>query len=157
MYAIGAKIAHPMHGAGIVHDIIQEKVNGVTRQYYVMNTAANSMLVMIPVASSDEIGVRAILSEKEIDSILKDLPKIETEDVQNWNRRYRENMLRIKSGDLKEVAKVIKNLIVREKERGLSTGERKMLNSAKQIFISEVVLIKNKTYEEIEQLLYKSV
>ena len=71
--------------------------------------------------------------------------------TQNWNRRYRENMLRIKSGDLMEVARVVKGLVIREGQRGLSTGERKMLHSAKQILISEIVLSQNSSYEDVEK------
>ena len=75
----------------------------------------------------------------------------------NWNRRYRENMVKIKSGDLLEVAAVIKSLVQRENERGLSTGERKMLHSAKQILISEIVLSQESSYEEVEQQLYAAL
>lgn len=78
------------------------------------------------------------------------IPGIEVEMTSNWNKRYRENMLRIKSGDLMEVASVVKGLMQRDKERGLSTGERKMLHSAKQILISEIVLSESTSYEEVE-------
>jgi CarD family transcriptional regulator len=85
------------------------------------------------------------------------LSEIEVDMTQNWNRRYRENMLRIKSGNLLEVARVVKSLMVREKERGLSTGERKMLHSAKQILISEIVLAKSSDYDEVEQRINKAL
>ena len=85
------------------------------------------------------------------DEVLEQLANIEVDVTQNWNRRYRENMLRIKSGDLLEVARVIKCLMLRDSEKGLSTGDRKMLRSAKQILISELVLSKNSSYEEVEE------
>ena len=82
--------------------------------------------------------------------MIASLAALHGEDTANWNRRYRENMLRLKSGDLIEVARVVKGLMLRDGERGLSTGERKMLHSAKQILISEIVLSQNASYEDVE-------
>ena len=151
LFAIGDKIVHPMHGAGIVEDIITQKVEGTSREYYVLKIPAGGMLVMIPVSNSADIGVRAIIDSVQASELLDSLAEIEVDMTQNWNRRYRENMLRIRSGDLNEVCKVVKGLMAREAERGLSTGERKMLHSAKQILISEIVLAQSSTYEDIEQ------
>jgi len=85
------------------------------------------------------------------------IPQIDAEMTSNWNRRYRENMQRLKSGDLIEVARVVKGLMSRDVEKGLSTGERKMLHSAKQILISELVLSKKLTYEEVESRINASL
>ena len=150
MFQVGDKIVHPMHGAGIVDSIVQKKVNGVVREYYILKLPMGGMLVMIPVQSCGEIGVRPVVDEQEAERIIAAFPEIEVDTTQNWNRRYRENMLRLKSGDLLEVARVIKSLSVRDGERGLSTGERKMLHSAKQILISEIVLSQNSSYEDVE-------
>ena len=150
MFQIGDMIAHPMHGAGVIESIEKKKINGVTREYYVLRMPVGGMVVLIPVENSEEIGVRPILTEEQADKVIASMSDIEVEMDQNWNRRYRENMMRLKSGDLIEVARVIKGLMFREVERGLSTGERKMLRSAKQILISEIVLSKNSTYDEIE-------
>ncbi len=106
---------------------------------------------MIPVDHCEEVGVRPIIDAKRADEVLEQLSDIEVDVTQNWNRRYRENMMRIKSGDLLEVARVVKCLMARESEKGLSTGDRKMLRSAKQILISELVLSKNSSYEEVEE------
>lgn len=144
-------IAHPMHGAGVIESIEKKKINGVTREYYVLRMPVGGMLVMIPVSNTEEIGVRPIISEEQADEIIDSINDIEVDMSQNWNRRYRENMLRIKSGDLTEVARVVKGLMARDEERGLSTGERKMLRNAKQILISEIVLSKHSTYDEIEE------
>ncbi|MCX7615255.1 MAG: CarD family transcriptional regulator [Clostridiales bacterium] len=157
MYLVGDKIVHPMHGAGVVDEIVEQKVNGVSRQYYVLKMAVSNMLVMIPTMSCNEIGVRPVIKKAEADRVMSQLSSIEIDLTPNWNRRYRENMLRIKSGDLIEVAKVVKSLIMRERERGLSTGERKMLSSAKQIFISEMALAACCTYDEVENLINRSV
>jgi CarD family transcriptional regulator len=109
------------------------------------------MTDLIPVDRCDEVGVRPIIDEKQADEVLEQLGTIQVDVTQNWNRRYRENMLRIRSGDLLEVARVIKCLMMRDSEKGLSTGDRKMLRSAKQILISELVLSKNSSYEAVEE------
>ena len=150
MFQVGDKIVHPMHGAGVVDSIVQKKVNGVVREYYILKLPVGGMLVMIPTANSEEIGVRPVCEESEADRVLAAMPEIEVDMTQNWNRRYRETMTRVKSGDLLEVARVVKGLMLRDEERGLSTGERKMLHSAKQILISEIVLSQNTSYEDVE-------
>ena len=150
MFSAGDKIAHPMHGAGIIEGIEEKKINGQVRKYYVLRLTAGGMTVLIPLESCEAVGIRPIVSAEEAENIMNSVSEIEYDMTQNWNQRYRENMLRIKSGDLLEVAKVIKGLIEREKEKSLSTGERKMLRLAKQILISELVLSEDKSYEEIE-------
>ncbi len=151
MFEVGDKIVHPMHGAGVIESIVTQKVDGTSRQYFVLKMPVGGMLVMIPVTSTREIGVRAVVDSGTAEEIMESLSGIEIEMTSNWNRRYRENMLRIKSGDLIEVAKVVKGLMARERQRGLSTGERKMLHSAKQILISEIVLAQSSNYDEVEQ------
>ena len=150
MFQVGDKIVHPMHGAGIVDSIVQKKVNGVVREYYVLKLPVGGMLVMIPTHNCEEIGVRPVIPGEEADRVLVEI-------TQNWNQRYRENMLRIKSGDLMEVARVVKSLVQRDGERGLSTGERKMLHSAKQILISEIVLSQDSSYEAVEARLDRAL
>ena len=150
MFQVGDKIVHPMHGAGVIDSIVQKKVNGVVREYYILKLPVGGMLVMIPTANSEEIGVRPVIKGEEADKVIAAIPDIQVEKVSNWNRRYRENMLRLKSGNLLEVARVVKGLMLRDGERGLSTGERKMLHSAKQILISEIVLSQNSSYDEVE-------
>ena len=146
-----------MHGAGVVDSIVTKKVNGVVRDYYIMKLPVGGMLVMIPTEHSDEIGVRAIVDPEQADRVLEAIPSIQIDCDPNWNRRYRENMARLKSGDLLEVARVIKTLKRRDEEKGLSTGERKMLHSAKQILISEVVLAQSTSYEEVERRINRAL
>ena len=152
-FRVGDRIAHPMHGAGVIDSVVKRKINGTERDYYVLKLPAGDMLVIIPVDTSAEIGVRPIVDADEAEKILGSIPGLEIEMTQNWNKRYRENMLKIKSGNLLEVAAVVKGLMQRDKERGLSTGERKMLHSAKQILISEIVLSESASYEEVEERL----
>ena len=153
MFQIGDKVVHPMHGAGIVDSIVQKKVNGVMREYYVLKLPVRAMVVMVPTENCEEIGVRPIVDREQADRGLAAIPEIgslQVEMTQNWNRRYRENMERIKSGDLFEVARVVKGLMLRDVQKGLSTGERKMLHSAKQILISEIVMCQSSSYEDVE-------
>lgn len=151
MFQVGDKIVHPMHGAGVIDSIVSKKVNGVVRDYYILKLPVGGMLVMIPTEHTEEIGVRPVVDRDEADRLIAAMPDIKVDMTQNWNRRYRENMLRIKSGDLMEVARVVKGLMLRDEDRGLSTGERKMLHSAKQILISELVLSQDASYEDMER------
>ena len=153
VFQVGDKVVHPMHGAGIVDSIVQKKVDGVVRDYYILKLPNRSMVVMIPTDSSDGIGVRPVVDREQADRVLAAIPTIQVEMTSNWNHRYRENMERMKSGDLLEVARVIKGLTARDMKRGLSTGERKMLHAAKQILISEIVLSKSVSYESAEEAL----
>ena len=150
MYHVGDKIVHPMHGAGVIDAIVKKRMNGVTRDYYTLKLPTGSMMVLIPTDHTDEIGVRPVIDAHKADEVLRAMREIDVDMTQNWNHRYRENMLRLKSGDLTEVARVVKGLMRREETKGLSTGERKMLHSAKQILISELVLSKNSSYEDME-------
>ena len=149
-FQIGDKVAHPMYGAGVLESVVQKKVGGVVQEYYIMKLAKSSMIVMIPTQGSEEIGVRPVVDPDQADRVLAAIPSIQVEMTANWNRRYRENMERLKSGDLLEVARVIKGLSARDAKRGLSTGERKMLHAAKQILISELVLSTSQSYEDVE-------
>lgn len=150
MFQIGDKIVHPMHGAGVIDDIATRRINGVTRDYYVLKLPTGGMVVMIPTESSGEIGVRPVMPQAEAVKILDSLPELEVDSDPNWNRRYRDNLTRLKSGDLKEVSRVLKSLTVRDRERGLSTGERKMLYTARQILASEIVMAAGSSFEEVE-------
>ena len=149
-FQIGDKVAHPMYGAGVLESVVQKKVGGVVQEYYIMKLAKSSMIVMIPTQGSEEIGVRPVVDPDQADRVLAAIPSIQVEMTANWNHRYRENMERLKSGDLLEVARVVKGLTLRDAKRSLSTGERKMLRSARQILISELVLSKSLSYETVE-------
>ena len=151
MFHIGDKVVHPMHGAGTIDDIVDRTVNGTTRRYYSLKLPKSGMLVMIPTESIDAIGVRPVMGAAEAEAVLEAIPSIQVDMTSNWNQRYRENVLRLKSGDLLEVARVVKGLMLREGERGLSTGERKMLHSAREILVSELVLAGISSYEEVEK------
>ena len=157
MFQVGDKIVHPMHGAGVIDSIVSRKMNGVLREYYQMRLPSGNMLVMIPTDHIEEIGVRPVMCADEALAVMDHLSTIEADMSQNWNHRYRENMVRLKSGDLIEVARVVKGLMLRDDQRGLSTGERKMLHAAKQILISELVLSQNLSYEAVEERINRAL
>lgn len=150
MFSIGDYIAHPMHGAGVIDGIVSKRIDGADREYYVLKLPVGDMLVLVPVIGCENIGVRQIISADEARQLLAAFPGIDVSMTQNWNKRYRENMVKIKSGNPMDVAEVVKGLMARDSERGLSTGERRMLHSAKQILISEIVIALNLTYEQVE-------
>ena len=151
MFCVGDKIVHPMHGAGVIESIVDEKIGRDLVRFYMFRMPVSGLTLKIPTANSEMIGVRAVSSAETIERVLAELPKLSVDMTTNWNHRYRENMERIKSGNLLEVARVIKTLMRRDKQRGLSNGERKMLHSAKQILLSEVVLVEQAPYQEAEK------
>lgn len=149
LYQVGDKVVHPMHGAGVIDSIIQKKLNGVVREYYTLKLPVGSMNVLIPIDHTEEIGVRPVMDADKTGAVLAAIGQIDVRMAANWSRRYRDNMLKLKSGDLMEVAGVVKGLTYRDQARGLSTAERKMLRSARQILISELVLSQGSTYEDM--------
>lgn len=149
MFSVGDLVVHPMHGAGVIHEIVQERVAGKTQTYYVFQMPVGGLLLKIPIAKSEMVGLRAIMSAPQADELIDSIPDIPVETDANWNRRYRENLDRIKSGDLHQVARVIKSLMHRERRRGLSTGERKMLHTARQILLSELALATQEDYQAL--------
>ena len=150
MFSIGDLVVHPMHGAGVIDDIVREKVAGATQEYYVFKMPVGGLVLKIPVANSAAVGLRGIISRDEAEALLDALPDLTVETNANWNKRYQENLTRLKSGDLYQVAQVIKSLMQRDSVRGLSTGERKMLHNAKQVMITELVLAESSPYQEVE-------
>jgi len=157
MFSIGDLVVHPMHGAGRIDDIVVEKVEGVKKEYYVFRMPVGGLVLKIPTDNIGVIGIRSVISSGEAEKLLKDIPDIAVESNANWNKRYQENLSRLKTGDLYEVARVVKGLMRRESQRGLSTGERKMLYNAKQIMISEIVLAKKEEYDEVESRLMRAM
>ena len=150
MFQIGDKVVHPMHGAGVIDSIVQRKVAGQVQEYYMLKLSVGNMVVMVPTDNTGEIGMRPVVSGTKAEELMSEMEGIEVDMTQNWNRRYRENLVRLKSGDLLEVARVVKGLLRRDSQRGLSNGERKMLHTAKQILISELVLAQSLPYDAVE-------
>jgi len=153
LYNVGDKVVYPMHGAGIIEAIEEREVLGEKRRYYIMAMPIGDMRVMIPLDAVDEIGLRQVIDKEEASGVIEVLKGQKTKMSSNWNRRYRANMEKIKSGDVYLVAEVVRNLTIRDHEKGLSAGERKMLDIARQILISELVLVTGATETEIDALI----
>lgn len=151
MYTVGEKVVHPMHGAGVISEITEERMSGKLERYYVFSAPLSGLTLKIPVANSGAVGLRRLISRQQLAETLASLREIEEDMTENWNHRYRENMGRIKSGEVREVARVVKGLMHRDASRGLSTVERKMLRSAKQILLSEMMLVEDISYDGAEQ------
>lgn len=153
MFNIGDKVVYPMHGAGIIESIEEKEILGNKQKYYIMRMPIGNMKVMIPLENVSDIGLREVINKEQVKTVMTVLGQHKTSMPNNWNRRYRVNMEKIKSGDILEVADVVRNLMLRDREKGLSTGERKMLNNAKQILVSELVLVNNMGEDEIESMI----
>ncbi|MGN0710280.1 MAG: CarD family transcriptional regulator [Anaerovoracaceae bacterium] len=153
MFAIGDKVVYPMHGAGTIEALEEKEILGETHQYYVLKLPYDDMKVMVPVDNTGEVGIRNIVSEEEMERVLESLRGESTEMPSNWNHRYRANMDKLKSGDIFQVADVVRNLGRIEKKKKLSTGEKKLFTNAKQILLSEVILIKKIGQKEANDLI----
>ncbi len=150
MFEIGDKIVYPNHGAGTIVDIETKEILGEKKEYYIMQLPIGEMKVMIPKDNVSDIGLRNVIDANIIPKVYQVLNGEQSEMSQNWNRRFRANTEKIKTGDIFEVAEVVRNLTIRDIIKGLSTGEKKMLSNSRQILISELVLAEGKSEEEVE-------
>ena len=156
MFNVGDKIVYPMHGAGTIDSIEEKDILGEKQNYYIIRMPGE-VKVMVPTSKAEQIGVRNIIDKEKAGKVLEILEENETEMSNNWNKRYRDNMEKMKSGDIYEVADVVRNLAFKQKEKGLSTGEKKMLNNAKQILVSELVLAEHASQEDVEKLVENKI
>ena len=156
MFNVGDKIVYPMHGAGTIDAIEEKDILGEKQNYYIIKMPGE-VKVMVPISKAGDIGVRSVIDKAEAGKVLEVLEANETEMSNNWNKRYKENMEKMKSGRIYEVADVVRNLSYKQKEKGLSTGEKKMLNNAKQILVSELVLAEHASENEVENLVENKI
>ena len=143
MFKVGDKVVYPMHGAGVIEAIEDKVVLGARRSYYVMHLSVGGMRVMIPTTGSSHVGLREVILSQEVPRVIEILRGQRSKMPPNWNHRYRANLEKMKTGSIFDVAEVVRDLASREREKGLSTGERKMLENARQILISELVLVQD--------------
>jgi len=149
MFQVGDKVVYPVHGAGIIEAIENQEVLGKERSYYILRISAGDMRLMVPVETVGAVGMRQIIAPEIVESVLAVLRENADELEENWNRRYRANMEKIKSGDIFVVAAVVRNLMLRDRKRGLSAGEKKMLDYARRILISELMLVEDASEEQV--------
>ena len=151
MYNVGDKVVYPMHGAGVIDAIEEKEILGEKQSYYILKMPGE-VKVMVPISTAEQHGIRNVIDKGEAEKVMNVLEQDETEMEKNWNKRYRDNMDKMKSGNIYEIADVVRNLSFKQKEKGLSTGEKKMLHNAKQILVSELVLAEHATQDEVEEL-----
>lgn len=151
MLGVGDKVVYPMYGAGVIEAIEEHEVLGQKQQYYVMTMPCGAMKVMIPMKNVDNVGLRAVIDTTEVNGVAKVLRQTPPQFKTNWNRRFNVNLSKMKSGSIYEVAEVVRNLMMQDKVKKLSTGERRLLNTARQILISELVLACDKDESSVEK------
>ena len=157
MFKVGDKIVYPMHGAGTIESIEEKEILGEKQKYYVMKMPVGDIKVMVPTKNAELIGVRDVIGNDAAQNVLDVLSAAPTDMSSNWNKRYRDNQDKMKSGDICEVADVVRNLSFRAKVKPLATGEKKMLTSAKQILVSELVLAEAMDKDQVESLINERI
>ena len=157
MFAVGDKIVCPLHGGGVVEDIISRDEDGLRSEVMILRIACAGVKITLPVASADSSNIRHIMTDKQAAEFLRNIPLLECEIDVNWAKRYRENMDKLKSGSALETAKVYKALHLRSGSKGLSAGERKMFHCARQVLISELSLSFGCEKDEAERRLLEVI
>lgn len=157
MFKVGDNIVYPMYGAGIITDVVDKDFLGEVRQYYCVSLPYCRMEASVPVDNCEKLGVRTIIDKSKIDEVIEVLHG-ETEPMNpNWNKRYRDNTDRMRTGDILEVAAVVRNLVRADREKPLSTGEKKLLSTAKQILESELIYAGGYTIDEADDMVESNI
>ena len=153
MFDVGDKVVYPHHGAGTVVKKEKREILGQTREYLTIQILHNDMTVNVPVENAEQVGLRTVIDEDLVTTVVKALTAGESEMPKNWNRRFKHNRDKMKTGDIFELAEVVKNLNLRDHEKGLSTGEKQMFVKAKKILASELMYAKAVDEEEAAEWL----
>jgi CarD family transcriptional regulator len=143
LYKVGDKVVYPHHGAGTIVKREQQLVLGETREYLTIKIIHSDMTVNVPLDNAERVGLRKVIDEEAVKKVVKYLTSGGTEMPKNWNRRFKHNRDKMKTGDIFELAEVVRNLSLRDGEKGLSTGEKQMYVKAKKILASELMYAKN--------------
>src|SRR5206468_10292811 len=153
VYKVGDKVVYPHHGAGTVVKKEQREVLGQKREYLTIRILHNDMTVNVPCENAEAVGLRRVIDEVMVEKVLKALQGSGTVMPKNWNRRFKHNRDKMKTGDIFELAEVVRNLSLRDHEKGLSTGEKQMFVKAKKILVSELMYAKGMDEEEAAEWL----
>ena len=153
MFDVGDKVVYPHHGAGTVVSKDVKLVLGEKREYLTIKILHNEMTVNVPVDNAEKVGLRGVIDQEMVDVVVKVLLGGSTEMPKNWNRRFKHNRDKMKTGDVLELAEVVRNLALRDHEKGLSTGEKQMYVKAKKILASELMYAKAMTEDEAHEWL----
>ena len=153
MYKVGDKVVYPHHGAGTVVKKETREVLGEKREYLTIQILHNDMTVNVPAENAEAVGLRKVINEDTVKEVVKALTGNGTTMPKNWNRRFKHNRDKMKTGDIFELAEVVRNLSLRDRDKGLSTGEKQMFVKAKKILISELMYAKGMDEEETAEWL----
>ena len=152
MFKSGDLAVYPAHGVGVIERVESQEISGCRQDFYVMRILDNDMIIMIPTQNVNNVGLREIIGQNEVPKLYSILKKRDVViDNQTWNRRYREYKDKIKTGSVYEVAEVYRDLLILKVEKDLSFGERKMLDTARNLLVKEISLAKNVEEEQIEE------
>ncbi len=155
-FSEGDMAVYPAHGVGLIEAIEMQTIGGVDQAFYVMKILDNDMTIMIPTATSENVGLRAIISKDEVKKVINILKERDIKiSSQTWNRRYRDYMEKIKTGSVYEVASVLRDLFLLKVDKDLSYGERKMMDTAKSLLVKELSLARNVDEEKVEKQIEK--
>ena len=160
MYAKGDAVVYPMHGAGIIENFEDKNIDGICRSYCILRIPIGDLTIMLDASSMENVNLRKVMASCDIARVMNDvvkMPPLPAGDSNNWNKRYRDNLEKIKSGLLLDAAMVFRSLYFREKQRGLSSAEKKMLSNVKKIVLSEIMLSYDVEKPEAEEILEKSM
>ncbi len=152
-FSVGDTVVYPHHGAALIESIEQRVIKGEKREYLVLRVAQGDLTVRVPADNVDLVGVRDVVNQEGLDRVFSVLRQPYTEEPTNWSRRYKANLEKLASGDVIKVAEVVRDLWRREKDRGLSAGEKRMLAKARQILVSELALAEQTNEDKAESLL----
>jgi CarD family transcriptional regulator len=156
-YKIGEKVVYPNHGVGIVEQINYGVLNGKTEKYYMIRILSSGLKVMVPHINADAVGLRAVIRSVETTKVLGFIENGKLNSHPDWKHRFKENSERMRTGSLLEVAVVLKSLVALSRTKPLSFREKKMLDRAKFLLISEMATARNASQENVETLLVKSL
>lgn len=152
MFKVGDLAVYPAHGVGVIERIETQEVSGIRQDFYVMRLLDSNMIIMIPTKNVENVGLRGIIPKTEVPKLYSILKRRDVQiDNQTWNRRYREYMEKIKTGSVFEVAEVYRDLLMLKLEKELSFGERKMLDTARNLLVKEISLAKQVQEEQVER------
>jgi CarD family transcriptional regulator len=149
----GDTVVHPEHGAAVVEEVREKEFLGEKRRYLVLRIVYGDLTVLVPTDSTDQVGLRPCVTKNAIKKVMKVLTEDETSVAANWSRRFKNNLEKLHSGDPYEVAEVLRNLAIRDREKGLSAGEKRMITKARQILISEVAFATGKNEDDAELMI----
>lgn len=155
MLSVGDKVIYPQHGAAVVKGTEEKEVLGEMRKYYVLRLTYGDLTLKVPTDNTEAVGIRDVIAKDELEKVFKVLKVKECRMPSNWSRRFKTHLEKLRSGDIYQVAEVVRNLARRDAEKGLSAGEKRMLQRAKQILLSEVVFAADVNEDEAENMLAK--